>query len=78
VNFNWFCFAPFSLFTVWFVSSGASSPEWVKPTAEGGGLADVCMFFLMVWCMLCSVFCFDHALFLGRFYLHSHIATLIK
>jgi hypothetical protein len=24
--------------TVCFVSSGASSPEWVKPTAERGGL----------------------------------------
>jgi hypothetical protein len=25
-------------FSFFFLTSGASSPEWVKPTAEGGGL----------------------------------------
>jgi hypothetical protein len=49
---------PFSLFTVGFVSSGASSPEWVKPTTEGGGLEFrmfVCSF---LWFGLCYVSCF--------------------
>jgi hypothetical protein len=56
-----FCSTPYSLFTVCFVSSGASSPEWVKPTAEGGGL-EFRMFILS--CGLGFVFRFDRALFL--------------
>jgi hypothetical protein len=32
VYFPFFCF---------FLTSGASSPEWVKPTAEGGGLLGI-------------------------------------
>jgi hypothetical protein len=31
-------------------TSGALSPEWVKPTAEGGG------FFLLVFVFICSCF----------------------
>jgi hypothetical protein len=29
---------PFFFFFFFFLTSGASSPEWIKPTAEGGGL----------------------------------------
>jgi hypothetical protein len=35
---------------VYFPTSGASSPEWVKPTAEGGGL------FLLVFVCYISLF----------------------
>jgi hypothetical protein len=39
---------------VYFLTSGASSPEWVKPTAEGGrGFPFVCFCFA-----ICSYVCF--------------------
>jgi hypothetical protein len=37
---------------VYFLTSGASSPEWVEPTAEGGGL------FLLVFLLLYFFFFF--------------------
>jgi hypothetical protein len=37
VYFSFFFFFFFSFF----LTSGASSPEWVKPTAEGGGLLGI-------------------------------------
>jgi hypothetical protein len=52
----------FFLFT-----SGASSPEWVKPAAEGGGLLGICFLFSYLLFVICSsVVC------LLCFCLHSH------
>jgi hypothetical protein len=36
---------------IYFLTSGASSLEWVKPTAEGGG---ICFLFICVCFVLCS------------------------
>jgi hypothetical protein len=37
----------------YFLTSGASSPEWVKPTAEGGGLfAFLCFYVCLQFTML--------------------------
>jgi hypothetical protein len=44
-----FCFYFFYIYfqsDVYFLTSGASSPEWVKPTAEGGGLSLLVVFLL--------------------------------
>jgi hypothetical protein len=30
-------------------TSGASSPEWVKPAAEGGGLSRICFLFICLF-----------------------------
>jgi hypothetical protein len=46
-------------------TSGASSPEWVKPAAEGGGLLVFCfLFFSLAFCVL-------RFLFYVRICLHS-------
>jgi hypothetical protein len=43
---------------------GASSPEWVKPAVEGGGLSGICFLFICLLFVICSsVICFR---------LHSH------
>jgi hypothetical protein len=33
---------------------GASSPEWVKPAAEGGGLSRICYLFICLLFVICS------------------------
>jgi hypothetical protein len=50
---------------VYFLTSGASSPEWVKPTAEGGG---ICFRSIRFWFVICSfVICLFVLLFLFLF-----------
>jgi hypothetical protein len=40
-----------ALCLLFFLTSGASSPEWVKPTAEGGGLLVIyCLSYLRCFC----------------------------
>jgi hypothetical protein len=59
-----------SLFRLLLISftSGASSPEWVKPAAEGGGLLVFCFqVYLLAFSDL--RFCY---MFPILFYLHSH------
>jgi hypothetical protein len=58
VDVTYFCLTPFSLFSICFVFSGASSPEWVKPTAEGGGLEFRMFVLSFLWFGLCYVSCF--------------------
>jgi hypothetical protein len=41
-------------------TSGASSPEWVKPAAEGGGLLRICFLFICLLFVICS-FCYMFA-----------------
>jgi hypothetical protein len=50
LKLHFFCFHFFYIcfvLDIYFLTSGASSPEWVKPTAEGGGL-----FLLVVFCCI--------------------------
>jgi hypothetical protein len=48
-----------------FLTSGASSPEWVKPTAEGGG---ICFRSICFWFVICSfVICLFLFLYLFLF-----------
>jgi hypothetical protein len=70
--FLWFSFLSCSLVLrlfdsdCYFLTSGASSPEWVKPTAEGGGLfvAFLCFCVRLLSTMLCIGFCFLRACFI--------------
>jgi hypothetical protein len=39
-----------------FLTSGASSPEWVKPTAEGGGLLGIYALSCVVFCVVLVIF----------------------
>jgi hypothetical protein len=53
-----FCYLIAFLFSIYCFSNGASSPEWVQPTAERGGflLCYVCcfVFFCLLACFLRS------------------------
>jgi hypothetical protein len=49
----------FALFSCLFPYQGASSPEWVKPTAEGGRIGfSVCLFLFCNLQLLYVCFCF--------------------
>jgi hypothetical protein len=45
------------LVDVYFLTSGASSPEWVKPTAEGGGIGFLFICFGFVICSFAICLC---------------------
>jgi hypothetical protein len=54
----------FFFFFFFFLTSGASSPEWVKPTAEGGGLLGIyvlsylhCFFVILHFCYILGFYC---------------------
>jgi hypothetical protein len=69
---RWFSFLSCSLvlglfgLDCYFLTSGASFPEWAKPTAEGGGLfvAFLCFCVCLLSTMLCIGFCFLRACFI--------------
>jgi hypothetical protein len=64
-SFSFSLFCPFFAFCFFFFfvfcyckTSGASSPEWVKPTAEGGGICfsvHVYLFCNLQFCFMCVV-----------------------
>jgi hypothetical protein len=42
-------FTSYAFIFIFFLTSGASSPEWVKPTAEGGGLLVIYVLSYLRW-----------------------------